>query len=58
MARVLVVSDDGATTVEIRVDDVSGAYGMCSRDECTDVITDRGHYEDTVQAAEIHVDRH
>jgi hypothetical protein len=57
MARVLVVSDDEATTVEIRLDDLNGAYGMCSRDECRDIITDRGHFEDTVQAAELHVDQ-
>jgi len=57
MARVLVVSDDSTTTVEIRVDDVNGAYGTCSDDHCLDIIYDRGHFEDTVQAAEVHVDQ-
>lgn len=56
MSRVLVVSDDGATTVEIEQQEADAwTFGVCSR--CSEVITDRGHFEDTVQAAEIHVDQ-
>lgn len=54
MARVLVVSDDGATVVPIVVDDETGVTeGRCP---CGEVISDRGRFEDTVQAAEVHVD--
>jgi hypothetical protein len=56
MARVLVVSDDGAAQVEIEQDVEGAAFGVC--DLCGERITDRGHFEDTVQAAEVHVDRH
>nr|WP_221374467.1 hypothetical protein [Actinoplanes polyasparticus] len=53
MAQVLVASDDGATVVEIVQDDEVGAFGVCP---CGDRISDRGHFEDTVQAVEVHVD--
>lgn len=55
MARVLVVSDDGATTAEVVTDDDGWTVARCA---CGEEITDRGRYEDTVQAAQIHVDRH
>lgn len=58
MSRVLVVSDDGATVVEIRdanrPDGEPWTEGRCP---CGEVISDRGHFEDTVQAVEIHVDQ-
>ena len=55
MARVLVVSDDGATVVPIVMvgADEDWAEGECP---CGEVISDRGHFEDTVQAVEVHVD--
>ncbi len=56
MVRILVVSDDGATTVEISTDGEGWTSGLCDR--CGETISDRSHFEDTVQAAEIHVDRH
>ena len=59
MARVQVVSDDGRIVVPIVVDvDLHGdewAEGTCP--VCGETITDRGNFEDTVQAAQIHVDR-
>jgi hypothetical protein len=55
MAQVVVVSDDGATVVPIVMVGADGDYteGVCP---CGEVISDRGHFEDTVQAVEIHVD--
>ncbi|GGN39197.1 hypothetical protein FHR83_006772 [Actinoplanes campanulatus] len=57
MARVLVVSDDGATVIQVRdadrPDGEPWAEGVCP---CGEVISDRGHFEDTVQACEIHLD--
>lgn len=57
MARVLVVSDDGAIQVPIGwavgPDGDDWAEGVCP---CGAVISDRGHFEDTVQAVELHVD--
>jgi len=55
MARVLVASDDGATVAEVVTDEEGRTVVRCP---CGEDITDRGHFEDTVQAAEIHVDRH
>ncbi len=55
MARILVVSDDDAVTVEVRTDDEGWTAGRCS--ECLALITDRGHFADTVQASGIHVDQ-
>jgi hypothetical protein len=54
MARVLVVSDDGTHTCEIGADDEGAAIAECS---CGWTGSDRGHFEDTVQVAEIHVDQ-
>ena len=50
MARVLVVSDDGATVVPIVMAGADGDWseGVCP---CGEVIS-----EDTVQAVEVHVD--
>ncbi|BAL87232.1 hypothetical protein AMIS_20120 [Actinoplanes missouriensis 431] len=56
MARVLVVSDDEATVVPIVVvgDNEDYVQGECP---CGEVISDRGQFEDTVQATVIHVDQ-
>lgn len=54
MARVLVASDDGATVVLIVTDDEAWTEGRCP---CGEVISDRGHFEDTVSATEMHVDQ-
>lgn len=54
MARVLVVSDNGATVVPIVTDDEGWTEGRCP---CGEAISDRGHFEDTVRAAELHVDQ-
>jgi hypothetical protein len=56
MARVQVVSDDSATVVPIVLTGVDGDYaeGVCP---CGAVISDRGHFEDTVHAVELHVDQ-
>lgn len=56
MARVLVVSDDGAVIVDISRDDEAWTTGRCRA--CRAEITDRGHFEDTVQACEVHADQH
>lgn len=55
MARVLVASDDGSTTVEI-LDEDDYTTGTCDR--CGETLSDRGHFEDTIQAAQIHLDQH
>lgn len=55
MAQVLVVSDDGATVVEVVTDDEDG--GTVAVCQCGERISDRGHFEDTVQAAVVHLDR-
>jgi hypothetical protein len=56
MARVLVASDDGATMVPIAQTGVDGDWteGVCP---CGEAISDRGHFEDTVQAVQVHVDQ-
>ncbi len=56
MARVQVVSDDGATVVPIVMvgEDEDWVEGVCP---CGEVISDRGQFEDTVQAVEVHVDQ-
>lgn len=56
MARILVVSDDGATAVEISTDDEGWTTGRCR--VCLALITDRGHFEDTVEQCGIHADQH
>lgn len=55
MAQVRVVSDDGRTTVEIGQDGGGRTVGAC--DDCGEQVTDRGYFEDTVRAAENHVDQ-
>lgn len=55
MALVQVVSDDGRTVVEIGEDDALGTVALCTG--CGERISDRGHFEDTVQAAQVHVDQ-
>ena len=58
MARVQVVSDDGRIVVPIVVDvDLHGdewAEGICPA--CGETISDRGHFEDTVEAVKVHLD--
>ena len=54
MARVLVVSDDDATVVDVETDEDGATVGRCP---CGEAISDRGHFEDTVQAVELHVDQ-
>lgn len=55
MARVLVTSDDGRTSIEVRQDDeTGGAVGWC--EEHQKWITDRGHFEDTCEAIANHLD--
>lgn len=56
MANLLVVSDDGLTTVYVDSVEVDGEPYTLARCQCGEEITDRGHFEDTVQAAVIHVD--
>ncbi|GAA0494262.1 hypothetical protein Ade02nite_20490 [Paractinoplanes deccanensis] len=57
MARTLVVSEDGATVVEVSTDDETGwTTGRCRA--CRAVISDRGHFEDTVEASGLHADQH
>ncbi len=56
MARVLVGSDDGTTVVPIVMagDGEDWAEGLCP---CGEVISDRGHFEDTVEAVRVHLDQ-
>lgn len=54
MARVLVASDDGVTVVEVTTGDDGWTTAQCP---CGERISDRGHFEDTVHAAEVHVDQ-
>lgn len=57
MARVLVVSDDGATVVVLRdADRPDGEPWTEGHCPCGEVISDRGRFEDTVQAVQVHVD--
>lgn len=56
MSRVLVVSGDGNTVIEIVTNEDGWTFGVCPR--CGDAITDRGHFEDTVEACGVHVDQH
>ncbi len=55
MATVHVVSDDELIVVDIVQDDEGWTTGRCQR--CRTVLTDRGHFEDTVQAAGVHADK-
>lgn len=55
MARVQVVSDDGRTTVDVITSEGGWTVGWCR--VCLETMTDRGHFEDTVQASEVHVDQ-
>lgn len=59
MATIHVVSDDDQTTaiIEDSLDDDGECryYYRCQR--CNEHGTDRGHFEDTIEAASIHVDR-
>jgi hypothetical protein len=56
MARVQVVADSGLVIVDISQDgDTGWTTGRCR--SCGAVISDRGHFEDTVQAAEVHADQ-
>lgn len=57
MAHILIVSESDPTFV-IKVEeteDGEAIYGDCK--QCGDRISDRGHFEDTIQAIQIHVDR-
>lgn len=51
MARILITNNAGTVTAE--VEDIPGNEECIS---CGDYGTDRGHFEDTVQTAVIHVD--
>lgn len=53
MSRLLVVSDDNTHVCEIVTDEEGQTVARCP---CGAVITDRGHFEDTVRVAEVHVD--
>jgi hypothetical protein len=53
---VQVVSDDGRTVADVVTSDEGWTVATCR--ECREEITDRGHFEDTVRAAENHVDQH
>jgi D-mannonate dehydratase len=58
MARIQVVSDDNLAVVEILTEDRDGepwTYGDCRT--CGERIEDRGHFEDVVEQARIHVDQ-
>lgn len=68
MARVLVVSDNGRQVADYRAPGGRGPIVADVRELepgwitakcrfCGEVLTDRGHFEDTVQAAEVHVDQ-
>lgn len=42
--------------IEVEVQDADAwTFGICPR--CDEKITDRGHFEDTIQAIQIHIDR-
>lgn len=56
MAKVLVTSGDGVIVVRIRTDKNGYSVGECS--EGCEEITDRGNFEDTIEAAKIHADMH
>lgn len=53
MAKILVVADDNTHTAEIVEDEDANATAVCS---CRWTASVRGHFEDTVEAARIHVD--
>lgn len=60
MARVLVTSSkwsgriDGQCWAEILADENGYTW---ARTTCGETVSDRGHFEDTVRAAEVHVDQ-
>ncbi len=54
MSRLLVVSDDNTHIAEVVTDPETGHTE--ARCPCGEVITDRGHFEDTCNAAGVHVD--
>lgn len=57
MSRVIVESEDGAVRVEIVTDEEGWTVGWCT-EHPDEEITDRGHFEDTIQAAELHIFHH
>jgi hypothetical protein len=54
-SKILVVSDDLNATAEITFDAAEGTKYECRK--CGERGTDRGHFEDTVMMAQIHVER-
>jgi hypothetical protein len=56
MAYILIQSEtDPQNVIQLRTDVDGDHYGFHSK--CGQKITDRGHFEDTVQAIEIHLDQ-
>jgi len=55
MARIVIHSDTRTLAIPVIIDEDEGAYGDCP--SCGERITDRGHFEDTLEAIQIHVDR-
>jgi hypothetical protein len=55
MTRILVVSDDGAVTVDVHRDDEGWTSGVCRA--CRAVISNRGQFENFLHAFEVHVDQ-
>jgi diaminopimelate decarboxylase len=56
MAHILIQSEkDPQQVIQVRTDNEGNTYGFHLK--CGQKITDRGHFEDTVQAIEIHVDQ-
>jgi hypothetical protein len=59
MAQILVKSDDNAITIDVidkaEIGEEPNYVGNCRA--CGSEITDRGHFEDTMQAAERHADQ-
>lgn len=58
MSRIIVESDDGMVRVEIVTDEDGWTTGRCSEHPDMEEITDRGHFEDTIQAAQLHIFHH
>lgn len=55
MAHILIQSEsDPGRVLVIRQDEDGFIFAKCPR--CRRTITDRGHFEDTIEAASIHVD--
>ena len=56
MAQIWVVSDDERVVLAVFTDpETAWTTARCGR--CGAEVTDRGHFEDTIEAAEAHADR-